>query len=56
MTGYGMTGYLLPPRVKFDFLDVYPSLMIAAAAYVRGTGDTQWNSAITRCSRTGQTR
>ena len=43
MTGYGMTGYLLPPRVNYDFLDVYPSLMIAAAAYVRVTGDAQWN-------------
>ena len=30
-----MTGYLLPPRMKWDFLDVYPSLLIAAAAYVR---------------------
>jgi len=43
MTGYGMTGYLLPPRVNYDFLDVYPSLLIAAAAYVRTAGDMNWN-------------
>ena len=43
MTGYGMTGYLLPPRVHHDFLDVYPALVMAAADYVRCTGDEQWN-------------
>ena len=43
MTGYGMTGYLLPPRVHDDFLDVYPALLIAAADYVRCTEDKEWN-------------
>jgi len=42
MTGYGMTGYMLPPRVDYDFLDVYPSLVIATADYVRATGDAAW--------------
>jgi hypothetical protein len=42
MTGYGMIEYLLPPRVAYDFLDVYPPLVIAAADYVRGTGDKAW--------------
>jgi hypothetical protein len=42
MTGYGMTGYLLPPRVSFDFLDVYPSLVMASADYVSATADTGW--------------
>lgn len=43
MTGYGMTGYLLPPRIEWDFLDVYPSLVMAAADYVRASGDKAWN-------------
>lgn len=43
MTGYGMIGYLLPPRVHYDFLDVYPALVMAAADYVRGTADKPWN-------------
>jgi hypothetical protein len=34
MAGYGMTAYLLPPRIKWEFLDVYPSLVMAAADYV----------------------
>lgn len=42
MTGYGMIGYLLPPRVHYDFLDVYPALLIAAADYARSTGDRDW--------------
>jgi hypothetical protein len=42
MTGYGMTGYLLPPRVQYDFLDVYPSLVMASSDYVRAAGDTAW--------------
>jgi len=42
MTGYGMIGYLLPPRVAYDFLDVYPPLVMAAADYVTGTRDTAW--------------
>ena len=43
MTGYGMVDYLLPPRIQWDFLDVYPSLVMAAADYVRATGDKTWN-------------
>ena len=43
MSGYGMIAYLLPPRIKWDFLDVYPSLVMAAADYVRATGDKAWN-------------
>jgi hypothetical protein len=43
MSGYGMIAYLLPPRIKWDFLDVYPSLAMAAADYVRATGDKAWN-------------
>jgi len=43
MTGYGMIGYMLPPRVHYDFLDVYPPLVMASADYVRATGDTDWN-------------
>lgn len=43
MTGYGMIGYLLPPRVHHDFLDVYPALVMASADYVRSTGDHAWN-------------
>ncbi len=42
MTGYGMTGYLLPPRIQWDFLDVYPSLVMATADYVRASGDRAW--------------
>lgn len=42
MTGYGMTGYLLPPRVAWDFLDVYPSLVMATADYLRATSDKAW--------------
>ena len=42
MTGYGMTGYLLPPRVAYDFLDVYPPLVMAAVDYVNGTDDKAW--------------
>jgi len=43
LSGYGMIAYLLPPRIKWDFLDVYPSLVMAAADYVRATGDKAWN-------------
>lgn len=42
MTGYGMRGYMLPPHVAYDFLDVYPSLVMAASDYVRASGDKAW--------------
>jgi hypothetical protein len=44
MTGYGMIGYLLPPRVHYDFLDVYPALVMASADYLRAAGDNGWNT------------
>lgn len=42
MKGYGMIGYQSDPRLKFDFLDTYPSLVIAASIYVRASGDADW--------------
>lgn len=42
MKGYGMIGYQSDPRLKFDFLDTYPSLVIAASIYMRTSGDTVW--------------
>ena len=48
----GLAGYGLPGNVMFDapgepskdppYLDSYPSLLIAAADYVEGTGDKTW--------------
>ena len=48
MPGYGMVGYIdfdhpdLPPLGPYDFLDTYPSLLIAAWNYVRSSGDDAW--------------
>lgn len=47
---YGMPGFLefdgqakvTDPRVKYVFLDVYPSLLISAYDYVDGSGDQRW--------------
>jgi hypothetical protein len=47
---YGMPGFVeshdgakfTDPRVKYVFLDVYPSLLISAYDYVDGSGDGQW--------------
>lgn len=41
--GYGLIGYA--PNVttfKYDYLDTYPSLLIAAWDYVRGSNDQAW--------------
>ena len=40
MQGYGMAG--VQHDVPYDFLDSYPSLLIAAADYVRGSKDHTW--------------
>ena len=40
MQGYGMAG--VQHDVPYDFLDSYPSLLIAASDYVRGSKDHAW--------------
>jgi hypothetical protein len=40
MKAYGMAG--VQHDVPYDFLDSYPSLLIAASDYVRGSGDDAW--------------
>jgi hypothetical protein len=40
MQAYGMAG--VQQDVPYDFLDSYPSLLIAASDYVRGAGDHAW--------------
>lgn len=43
MPAYGMAGYTPhDPTTRYDYLDTYPSLLIAAGDYVRGSGDQQW--------------
>jgi hypothetical protein len=42
MKGYGMAGYRDDPKTPYDFLDTYPSLLIAASDYVRGSNDEAW--------------
>jgi hypothetical protein len=48
MLGYGMVGYVgfnmphAPPLGPYDFLDSYPSLLIAARNYVHGSRDLDW--------------
>lgn len=42
MKGYGMAGYRDDPKTPYDFLDTYPSLLIAASDYVRGSKDEAW--------------
>jgi Bacterial alpha-L-rhamnosidase 6 hairpin glycosidase domain len=42
MKGYGMAGYGNDPKTPYDFLDTYPSLLIAAWDYVRGSQDEAW--------------
>jgi hypothetical protein len=41
MKAYGMTGYQTED-VLYDFLDSYPSLLIAAADYERGSKNSDW--------------
>jgi hypothetical protein len=40
MKAYGMAG--VQPDVPYDFLDSYPSLLIAASDFVRGSKDLDW--------------
>jgi hypothetical protein len=42
MKGYGMAGYKGYPDGKYDFLDTYPSLVVASAEYVRASHDHAW--------------
>jgi hypothetical protein len=50
MKGYGMVGYdqgyegadIAGWTTPYDALDTYPSLVISACNYVRGSGDTAW--------------
>jgi hypothetical protein len=43
MKGYGMAGFTRnDPKTRYDFLDSYPSLLIAAWDYVRGSKDEAW--------------
>jgi Bacterial alpha-L-rhamnosidase 6 hairpin glycosidase domain len=42
MKGYGIAGYRDDPKTPYDFLDTYPSLLIAAWDYVRGSQDEVW--------------
>jgi len=43
MKAYGMAGYAPnDPTTRFDYLDTYPSLLIASWDYVRGSQDEAW--------------
>ena len=43
MKAYGIAGYVpTDPSLKYDFTDAYPSLLIAAEDYVRGSKDEVW--------------
>ena len=42
MKGYGMKGYDEDPVRKYDFLDTYPSLVMATSDYVQASQDTAW--------------
>lgn len=43
MKAYGMAGYTPnDPTTRYDFLDTYPSLLIAAWDYVRGSNNEAW--------------
>ena len=43
MKGYGMAGYDPNDKaVQYDYTDTYPSLLIAASDYVRGSKDELW--------------
>ena len=42
MPGYGMVGYKNNPLTKWDFLDVYPSLLMASGDYMKSTQDKAW--------------
>lgn len=43
MKGCGMVGYTpIDPTLHYDYLDAYPSLLIAASDYVRSSDDGVW--------------
>jgi hypothetical protein len=42
MKGYGMANYKDDPNLKYDFLDTYPSLVMASSDYVRASHDRVW--------------
>jgi hypothetical protein len=43
MKGYGQVGYIPnDPSAPYDFSDTYPSLLMAASDYVRGSKDDVW--------------
>ena len=43
MKAYGLVGYIPDDKTNpYDFLDTYPSLLIAAADYVGGSDDESW--------------
>jgi hypothetical protein len=42
MKAYGIARYGNDPKTPYDFLDTYPSLLIAAWDYVRGSDDKKW--------------
>jgi hypothetical protein len=42
MQAYGIAGYANDPKTRYDYLDTYPSLLIAAWDYVRGSNDEAW--------------
>src|ERR1017187_9717603 len=43
MKAYGMAGYVPnDPSLPYDYTDTYPSLLIAASDYVRGSKDEAW--------------
>lgn len=42
MKAYGMVGYNNSSVIKWDFLDTYPSLLMACADYVNASSDTAW--------------
>jgi hypothetical protein len=42
MKGYGMQGYDNSSDTKYDFLDTYPSLVMASSDYVQASHDQAW--------------
>jgi len=43
MKGYGLVGYIPnDPTIPYDYSDTYPSLLMAASDYVRGSRDDRW--------------
>ncbi len=42
MKAYGMAGYNADPQTPYDFLDTYPSLVMAACDYALASGDEAW--------------